>query len=244
MVKGKVHQDITSTNKSNISKYRELYLGSQNLFIYEIIIILFSNLPGALGLALRKIFYPLIFKKVGRNVIFGKGITIRHPKKIIIGDNVIIEDNCVLDAKGGDNKGITLGNGVLISRNVVLSCKDGDISIGNNTILGINSLVHAVQGSNVSIGNDVLISAYVYLVGGGNYKYSKPNIPIRQQGLISKGGISIEDNVWLGASVNVTDGVTIKKGNIIGSYSLVNKSIEKQDFISYGVPAKLSKKRY
>jgi len=246
MVKGKLHQDVTGAKKSNLSKYKELYLGNIGFgkaILFELVMLFFSNTPGALGLALRKIFYPLVFKKVGRNVVFGRGITIRHPKKIEIGDNVVIEDNCVLDAKGEDNQGITIGNGVIVSRNVILSCKDGDIAIGSNTVIGINSLIHALEGSNVSVGDNVLIAAYVYIIGGGNYNYSKPDIPINKQGLVSKGGINIGSNVWIGASTNITDGVTIAEGNIIGAYSLVNKSIQQKDYISFGIPAKPHKSR-
>ena len=246
MPQGKLHQEITEGKKSNLSKYRELYWGQISLakaLWFELVYLLFSNTPGALGLALRKIFYPSIFKKVGKNVVFGRGITIRHPGKIEIGSQVVVEDNCVLDAKGDSNQGITIGDGVIVSRNVILSCKNGDINIGNNTVIGINSLVHALQDSNVVIGNDVLVAAYVYLIGGGNYNFGKPDLPIRKQGLVSKGGITIADNVWLGASVNVTDGVTIAEGNIIGAYSLVNKSVETKDYISFGIPAKPHKGR-
>jgi acetyltransferase-like isoleucine patch superfamily enzyme len=51
---------------------------------------------------------------------------LRHPHKII-GDNVVIDDLCCLDAKGTDNRGITIGNGVFVGRNTILSCKNGDI---------------------------------------------------------------------------------------------------------------------
>ena len=44
-----------------------------------------------------------------------------------IGDNVVIDDLCCLDAKGTDNHGITIGNGVFVGRNTILSCKNGDI---------------------------------------------------------------------------------------------------------------------
>ena len=36
----------------------------------------------------------------GRNVVFGQNVVLRHPHKIHIGDNVVIDDNCLLDAKG------------------------------------------------------------------------------------------------------------------------------------------------
>ncbi len=65
----------------------------------------------------------------GRNVVFGQNVVLRHPHKIHIGDNVVIDDNCLLDAKGEGNDGIRIGSGVFIGRNTILSCKDGDIDL-------------------------------------------------------------------------------------------------------------------
>ena len=73
-----------------------------------------SQVPGAVGLVLRKFFYRSLFKKVGTNVIFGKNLTIRYPHKISIGNNVIIDDNCLLDAKGKENNGIVIEDNVII----------------------------------------------------------------------------------------------------------------------------------
>ncbi|MFC2160011.1 hypothetical protein ACFLQS_04785, partial [Actinomycetota bacterium] len=84
----------------------------------------------------------------------------------------------------------------------------------------------------------------VYLIGGGTYHFNSPDIVIRKQGLDLKGGITIEDNVWLGASVNVVDGVRIKSGSIVGACSLVAKDIDIENSISIGVPARLIKKRF
>src|SRR3990172_8845091 len=107
-------KDLFDAKKSALTKYQEIVVGKRglwNMIKYELIITLFSWVPGALGLALRQIFYPKIFASVGRGVAFGANVTIRHPNKIHIGNNVVIDDNCVLDAKGETNKGIEIHNG-------------------------------------------------------------------------------------------------------------------------------------
>jgi acetyltransferase-like isoleucine patch superfamily enzyme len=48
----------------------------------------------------------------GRNVVFGQNVVLRHPHKIHIGRDVVIDDNCLLDAKGETNRGIRIGDGV------------------------------------------------------------------------------------------------------------------------------------
>lgn len=45
------------------------------------------------------------------------------------------------------------------------------------------------------------------------------------QGSFSKGGIVIEDNVWIGANCVILDGVTIGTGSIIAAGSVVSRSV-------------------
>jgi len=128
--RGSVQKELIDQKGSFYSKYTTLILGKKGFFSflkYEVVVLLFSGLPGALGFFLRKVFYPRLFKKVGKGVIFGRGITLRHPKKIIIGDNTFIDDNVVLDAKGEENEGILVGSNAFIGRNTILSCKEGSI---------------------------------------------------------------------------------------------------------------------
>ena len=66
---------------------------------------------------------------------FGLHVVLRHPHKILIGDNVVIDDGCCLDAKGTDREGIVIGSGVFVGRNTILSCKNGDILIDDEANL-------------------------------------------------------------------------------------------------------------
>jgi len=60
--------------------------------------------------------------------------------------------------------------------------------------------------------------------------------------LLSKGGIVVEDDVWLGYGVIVLDGVRIGKGAVIGAGSVVNQDIP-SGAIAVGVPARVVKSR-
>ena len=114
-----LHTKLFNPKKSPIQQYKEMVTGDSSwgvLFYYELTILLFSLIPGALGIALRKFFFKPLFKKVGRNVVFGRNMVLRQPQKITIGDNVIIDDDCTLDAKGESNDGITIGDMVTIGR--------------------------------------------------------------------------------------------------------------------------------
>lgn len=74
-----------------------------------------------------------------------------------------------------------------------------------------------------------------------NHIFDDPNEFIYKQGL-SKKGIVIEDDVWLGSGVKILDGVTIKKGCVIGANSVVTRSTEEYG-VYVGVPAHKIKSR-
>lgn len=226
---------------SKLGKYSDLIVGKKGIFAllkYELITSLFSSFPGALGILLRGIFYRLLFKRVGRNVNFGKNITIRHPNKIIIGDNVIIDENCMLDAKGSTNEGIVIGNNCFIGRNSILSCKNGDIVLGSNITVGFNC--ELFSASKLIIGSDTLIAAYVYCIAG-DHEYNTVEKPIGSLNAVSR-GIIIEEGCWLGSKALILDGVKIGKNSIIGAAAVVNKDIPGYS-IAIGIPASVVKSR-
>src|SRR4029077_6841250 len=115
---------------------------------------------------LRRICYRWLLGSVGRNVTFGHGVVLRHPAKIRLGDDVVVDDLVVLDSKGETNRGITAGNGVFLRRGTILSCKDGDIDLGDHVNIGFYSEIFS--GSSVTVGAYGLFAAYSYLVGGGH----------------------------------------------------------------------------
>jgi acetyltransferase-like isoleucine patch superfamily enzyme len=233
---------LTDSSKSALAKYQEIAVGSPSLLAllkYEILTTLFGPLPGAIGLFFRQKLYRLILSKVGRGVVFGKSVTIRHPHKIYIGDNVVIDDYAVLDAKGNNNKGIVIGDNVVIGRSTVLSCKNGDILIGDNTNIAMNCFVQSA--AEVSIGKNVLFAAYCYVIGGGDHRTDRTDIPIIAQGQVVR-GITIEDNCWIGAGVKVLDGITIGRDSIIGSGAVVTTTIPAFG-VAVGMPAKVLRNR-
>ena len=92
----KIQQSVAGQNKSKLQRYQELVIGSSSLSAlikYELIVLFSSWIPGALGIFLRSKLYPSILGKAGKGVIFGSNVVLRHPKKIFLGDNIIIDDN-------------------------------------------------------------------------------------------------------------------------------------------------------
>ena len=236
-----IQKKLEKSNQSRLSMYMELFVGKKGIFPflkYEIVLGLFADWPGAAGIFLRNVFYRCLFKKIGRGVIFGKSITVRNPYKISIADNVIIDDNVMLDAKGADNSGIVLNDGVYIGRNSILSCKNGDIFLGRNANVGFNCEIYSLN--RVEIGKDVLIAAYTYIIGGGHMS-TDTEVPFRDQEKHAI-GIKIGDNVWLGVKSILMDGCSIGNNSIIGAGAIVTKNIP-EDSVAAGIPARVIKSR-
>lgn len=233
---------LTGSDRSAFHKYQDVFLGSTSiakLVRYEILTTLLGPLPGAAGLVLRKLFYPSMFQKVGSGVVFGRSITIRHPRKIRLGDNVVIDDYTVLDAKGTDNEGIVVGDNVMLGRNTVISCKNGNIVIGDNTNIAMNCFVQSAK--EVAIGKNTLFSAYCYIIGGGDHKTDRTDIPVLAQGQVVR-GVRIGDNCLLGAGAMIQDGVVLGRDSIIGTGAVVRENIPEFS-IAAGVPAKVMRSR-
>jgi len=233
----RAQDQLFDTRRSAREKYAALVVGRPGwgaLFRHEMIVLTSQHVPGALGFALRKMLYPKLLGRCGRNVIFGQNVVLRHPHKISIGDNVVVDDNCLLDAKGESNRGITIGTGVFIGRNSILSCKNGDIDIEDGANIGFNC--ELFSASRVRVGKETLLAAYCYLIGG-DHDFSDLSQPVLAQNRKSE-GVTIGAGGWLGAGAKVLDGVSVGDGAIIGAGAVVRSSVP-AGAIAVGIPAKI-----
>ncbi len=243
LAKTAFHSKLASADESAIEKYASVMVGRRglkSLIAYELACWLASPMPGALGFVIRRKIYSRLFGSCGAGLVLGRNVTIRHPKRLHLGNNIIVDDNCVLDAKGDADERITLGDGVILGRNTILSCKGGSIEIGANTNISANCMV--TSESQLTIGSNVLIAGMVYIVAGGNHGTERTDIPIIQQPMSQKGGVKIGDNCWLGANITVLDGVTVGRDSVIGAGSVLTRSIP-EFAIALGAPARLVRYR-
>jgi acetyltransferase-like isoleucine patch superfamily enzyme len=100
----------------------------------------------------------------------------------------------------------------------------GDVVIGEGS--QINSGTVLYTGNGILIGAGVLIAANCTLAAT-NHAYSRADIAVAAQGFQpSRGGIVIEDDVWIGANCVLLDGSLIRRGAVIGAGSLVRGELE------------------
>jgi acetyltransferase-like isoleucine patch superfamily enzyme len=120
---------------------------------------------------------------------------------------------------------------------VWLTSEAGRISIGGGTLLNIGVMIAAVD--EVSIGEHCMF-ANGCVVTDGNHRFDDLDKPVPWQGFTSKGPVRIGDNVWFGAHVVVTTGVTIGRRAVIGANSVVTQDIP-EFAIAAGAPARVLK---
>ncbi len=161
---------------------------------------------------------------------------IGDPKCIKIGSGSIVEDNVVLDVSYGGN--INFGKNAKIRNGATIATYGGDISFGDNCGIQQGSIVYGHGG--VTVGNYVWMAALCVIIPA-NHGISFCKTPIYEQALIKK-GIKIGNDIWIGSSCCVLDGVSIGDGAVIAAGSVVTKDVQKYMIVG-GVPAKVIRGR-
>lgn len=173
-------------------------------------------------------------KKIIKKIIYGTNKI--ENKNIILDPKVWVYSNVVMETNKGGT--IEIGHSTEILNGVLILTYGGNIKIGSGC--SINPYTILYGHGNLTIGNNVLIAGHCLIIPA-NHKFEDLGRPINKQGL-SKKGILIEDDVWIGAGSRILDGVKIGKGAIIAAGAVVNKDVEPYTIVG-GVPAKFIKKR-
>ncbi len=100
----------------------------------------------------------------------------------------------------------------------------GDLLMGRHVV--INSGCVLYTGHGIRIGDNVAIAANCTLAPV-NHAYLRRDRLIREQGFLpSKGGIVIEDDVWIGANCVLLDGTIIRQGAVVGAGAVVKGELQ------------------
>lgn len=226
------------SNESSFRKYWKKAGGDislPGLFIYECFALLAANLGGAVGYFVRKKLAGWLFRSVGKGLILGRGLTIRHPERIDFGDNVAVDDYVFIDASGSGDIGVQLRDGVILSRNCTVMGKDGYVVFDERADIGCNCVFASVAG--ITVGAAAIIAGNCY-IGGGRYYHDRLEPAIMDQGVYSRGEIVIGEKSWIGAGAVILDGVKIGSGAIVGAGSVVTRDVPEYAVVA-GVPAKI-----
>lgn len=184
----------------------------------------------------------LLLGKLPKGLLLGRGVSFRYAHKINFGRFLKLGNSVSLQALGQD--GISLGDHVSIGDygKVVVSTTLNQIGehirIGNN--VGIGEYAYLGGAGGLTIGNDCIIGQY-FSCHPENHNFEDPETPIRHQG-VSRSGITLGKNCWVGAKVTLLDGVCIGDHSVVAAGAVVTKSFPAYSVLG-GVPARLIKTR-
>lgn len=129
---------------------------------------------------------------------------------------------------------IHIGRGTKVSSFTQIKASRGPLRIGSNVSIAMGCCI-AAGPSGITIGNDCLFGPRVTVLGSNN-RYTQLDVPIREQGVTSK-GVKIDNNVWIGAGAVILDGSEIGEGVIIAPNSVVASKLP-ANAVCQGNPAK------
>jgi acetyltransferase-like isoleucine patch superfamily enzyme len=184
----------------------------------------------------------LIYLRNPKGMMLGSGVRFFNLPRVTWGKFLKLGEQVTVSGLG--TEGVQLGNNVGIGAfsRVIVSTSLNDmgsfIRIGNN--VGIGEFAYLGGAGGLEIGDDCIVGQYLSC-HPENHIYEDSKTPIRLQGVTRK-GIKIGANCWIGSKVTILDGVSIGAGSVVAAGAVVTRSFPANSVIG-GIPAKLLKSR-
>lgn len=138
----------------------------------------------------------------------------------------------------GPNATLRIGRWAWIGHASKIRVHEGEVSIGAKTVIGQECTISAFQ--HVSIGRECIVADRVMLIDF-DHGAAEVERPVRLQG-IYKRDVRVGHNVWIGYGACILRGVTIGENAIIGTSSVVTKSMPANAVVA-GSPARTIRMR-
>lgn len=189
-----------------------------------------------------RLLYGVLYLRKMKLVYCAPSARVRAKKYIKFQRNLSLDIHVNIDALS--QNGICFGRNVSVGKYTTIECTGSlrkmgkGLVVGNNVGLGTHGFFGCAGG--VEIGDDTIFGNYVS-IHSENHNYSRQDLPIRLQGVNSK-GIKIGKDCWIGAKVTILDGTEIGEGCIVAAGAVVRGKIPAYSIIA-GVPAKVIKTR-
>lgn len=197
---------------------------------------LFGWVPAVAGIMLRAVAYRLILKMEGVAAI-ESGVRIRFANHIRLKAGVYLDERVYLHACPG---GIAIGEGTLVMHGAILHVYNfrrlprAGIRIGDGSLIGEYNVLRGQGG--ITIGDRVYTSPFVQILAV-NHCFDDRTRPFVEQGITAE-GITIEDDVWIGAGASIMDGVRIGRGSVVAAGAVVVRDVPPFTLVG-GVPARV-----
>jgi acetyltransferase-like isoleucine patch superfamily enzyme len=192
--------------------------------------------PTLLGIGLRGVGYRLILRMDGWAAV-EKGVRLRFADHIRLGHGAYLDEGVYLHAcpaGSGVGAGSMLMPGAVLHVYNFRDLPNAGTRIGRDCLVGEYTVIRGQGG--VEIGDRVYTSPHTQILAV-NHVFDDARRPFIEQGITAQ-GIVIEDDVWLGASAVVTDGVRVGKGAVVAAGAVVTEDVPAHTVVA-GVPARV-----
>jgi acetyltransferase-like isoleucine patch superfamily enzyme len=160
--------------------------------------------------------------------------------RIELADEVVVENHAVLSTRHSNRPGqyIRIGRGTIVRGGAQIHTWGGFVEIGERCSINALTILYGTGG--LRIGRFVRIASHSTIVAS-SHVFASTDTPIVTQG-VTAAGITIDDDVWIGAGCRILDGVHIGRGAIIAAGAVVNRDVAPYTVVG-GVPARVLKHR-
>lgn len=167
-------------------------------------------------------FYRIFFGSIGKRSTICRPMYIAHPENIYLGQHVRIREFARLETEVQYN-------------DQILTPK---LEVGND--VGFEQGLHMTCGEYIHIGNDVTISAYVYITDC-EHEYQDLHTNVIDQTLTTK-PVIIGDGCFIGLGARIFPGTTLGEHCVVGTNTVLKGQTYPPYSVIVGVPAKIVKR--
>ncbi|MBE6756971.1 MAG: acyltransferase [Ruminococcaceae bacterium] len=174
---------------------------------------------------------------VGTALIKGLKIVNRgSDNTVAIGDGVRIRDCEIVIA--GDHNTVYIHDGAMLNQ-VAIHMEDANnaITIGRRTNLCGKTLLAAIEGTKITIGEDCLFSSDLHFRTGDSHSI----LNSEGERINPSKDIVIEDHVWIGTKVTCLKGTRVAKNSIVAATGTLSREFTEENVVIGGVPGKVIK---
>lgn len=196
----------------------------------------------AQGLSLLRGLRLMLHGRSSKGALLSRGVRFFNLPYVSFGKFMKLGTGVYISALS--KEGIQIGDNVSIGAysRIIVSTSFNNIGlfikIGHN--VGIGEFAYLGGAGGLTIGNDCIVGQY-FSCHPENHSFDNLDLPIRHQGVTRK-GIKIGNNCWIGSKVTILDGVEIGDGCVIAAGAVVQASFPPNSVIG-GVPARILKQR-
>lgn len=172
-----------------------------------------------------------------------RNVRVLHARHVSAGRDLNLEEGCQI--MGLSRRGIVFGDRCTVGRHAMISPTNifgGELGeglrVGDNSNIGHFAFVGC--SGYIEIGARVLMGPRVTLLGE-NHDFDDGELPIKRQG-VTRMGIVIHDDCWLGAGSVVLAGVSVGSGSVVAAGSVVTRDVPAMTVVA-GIPAQVVRER-